>query len=222
MARAVKPSPPNPRRYDSPIRRARALETEARILEAAEALFAERGYVGTSLAAIAEQAGINARTLYKVFETKVQLLSRLVDVSIVGDQADVAVSERDWSVGAFHGETGAERVRVFAAVIRRVMESAGPAFRTAAQAAAADDDAAVLWKTGQRHRYDDATAFVTSLERSRLLRSDRTRDQAIATVWLVSSPETFIQLTDGRGLTLDEYQLWVEQTVRDTVLSQTP
>jgi len=218
VARAVKPSAQKARRYDSPIRRARALETETRILEAAEALFAERGYVATSLAAIAEQAGINARTLYKVFETKVELLSRLVDVSIVGDHADVAVSEREWAVGAFHGENGAERVRVFAAVIRRVMESAGPAFRTAAQAAAADDSAAVLWKTGQRHRYDDATAFVTSLERSRLLRSDRTQDQAIATVWLVSSPETFIQLTDGCGLTLDEYQLWVEQTVRDTVV----
>jgi len=222
VARAVKPSPQKPRSYDSPIRRARALETETRILEAAAALFAERGYVGTSLAAIAEQAGINARTLYKVFETKVRLLSRLVDVSMVGDHADVAVSEREWSMGAFQGETGTERVRVLAAVIRRVMESAGPAFRTAAQAAAADDDAAVLWKTGQCHRYDDATAFVTSLEHSRLLRSDRTRDQAIATVWLVSSPETFIQLTDGRGLTLDEYQLWVEQTLRDTVVSPTP
>jgi hypothetical protein len=35
----------------------------------------------------------------------------------------------------------------------------------------------------------------------------------------VSSPETFIQLVDGQGLTLDEYQLWVEQTLGDTVLS---
>lgn len=221
VARTVKPSPQNPRRYDSPVRRAGALETEKRILQAADALFAERGYVGTSLAAIAERAGINARTLYKVFDSKLGLLSRLVDVSMVGDHADVAVSERPWAAGAFNAETGAERIQVFAAVIRRVMESAGRAFRTAAQAAAADDDAAALWRTGQRYRCDDAAAFVTSLERSRLLRSDRTRDQAIATVWLVASPETFIQLTDGRGLTLDEYQLWVEHTLRDTVLSLT-
>src|SRR3954452_11525779 len=116
MARAVKPSVENPRRYDSPVRRARALETERRILEAADTLFAERGYVGTSLAAIAERAEINARTLYKVFDSKVALLSRLVDVSIVGDHADVAVTERPWAAAAFHGETGEERVRVFAAV----------------------------------------------------------------------------------------------------------
>jgi hypothetical protein len=102
------------------------------------------------------------------------------------------------------------------------MESAGRAFRTAAQAAAADDEAAALWRTGQSHRYDDADAFVTSLERARLLRSDRSRDQAIATVWLVTSPETFIQLTDGRGFTLDEYQRWLESTLGDTVLPVTP
>ena len=87
MARAVKPPVESTRRYDSPVRRARALETEHRIMDAADALFAERGYVGTSLAAIAERAGINPRTLYKVFDSKVALLSRLVDVAIVGDQA---------------------------------------------------------------------------------------------------------------------------------------
>src|SRR4051812_507787 len=163
VARSVKPSPQNPRRYDSPIRRARALETETRILEAADALFAERGYVGTSLAAIAARAGINARTLYKVFDSKVVLLSRLVDVSIVGDHAAVAVAERPWAAAAFDGGTGEERVRAFASAVRRVMETAGRAFRTAAQAAAADDEAAALWRTGQSHRYEDALRFVTSL-----------------------------------------------------------
>jgi AcrR family transcriptional regulator len=222
VAGAVNLTVQNSRGYDSPVRRARALETERRILHAADALFAERGYVGTSLAAIAERAGVNTRTLYKVFETKVRLLSRLVDIAMVGDQAAVAVSERPWAAEAFDAETGDERVRIFAAAVRRVMESAGRAFRTAAQAAAADDEAAELWRTGQRHRHVDATAFTTSLERDDLLRSDRTRDQAIATVWLVSSPESFIQLTDGLELTLDEYQLWVEQILRDTVVRADP
>jgi AcrR family transcriptional regulator len=218
MARAVKGPVEKARRYDSPVRRARALDTERRILEAADTLFAERGYVGTSLAAIAEQAGINARTLYKVFDSKGALLSRLVDVLIVGDDADIAVTERPWAAAAFDGRTGAERVRGFAAVCRRIMESAGRAFRIAAQAAATDDEAAALWRTGQNHRHEDATAFVTSLERARLLRPDRTRDEAIATVWLLTSPETFIQLTDGRGLTLDGYERWLEQTLGDTLL----
>ena len=63
-----------------------------------------------------------------------------------------------------------------------------------------------------------STEFVAALERSRLLRSDQTREQAIATVWLVTSAETFFQLTDGYGLTLDEFQLWVEKTLQGTVV----
>ena len=78
------PPPQHPSRpYDSPVRRERSLETEHRILAAAERAFADTGYVGTSLAAIADAAGVNARTVYKVFGTKVRLLSRFVDVAIV-------------------------------------------------------------------------------------------------------------------------------------------
>src|SRR6478736_4527305 len=74
------------RSYDSPVRRARALETERRILDAATVAFAEDGYVRTSMAAIAKRAEVDPRTVYKVFGTKVDLLSRLVDVAMVGDQ----------------------------------------------------------------------------------------------------------------------------------------
>ena len=134
------------RRYDSPVRRERALETERRILTAAATAFAETGYVGTSLEAIANAAGVNPRTVYKVFGTKVRLLSRLVDVSMVGDQDAGPVAGRSWALDAFEAPTGVERVGAFAAAIRRVMQSAGTVFRTAAQAAVADPDAAALWR----------------------------------------------------------------------------
>ena len=94
------------RRYDSPVRRERALETERRILTAAATAFAETGYVGTSLAAIADAAEVNPRTVYKVFGTKVRLLSRLVDVAMVGDQDAVPVAGRSWALDAFAAPTG--------------------------------------------------------------------------------------------------------------------
>jgi AcrR family transcriptional regulator len=219
MARQVKRAiTATPRRYDSPIRRAHALETEQRILAAAQTLFAERGYVGTSLAAIAERAEVNARTIYKIFATKVKLLSRLVDVAMVGDQEAVPVTGRAWAEAAFTAPTGRARVRAFAAAIRRVMESAGSAFRAAAQAAATDPDAAALWATGQGLRLQDAAAFVDALDDAHLLRRGRSRDDAVATVWLVISPETFTQLSDGLGWTLDGYEHWVERMLADALL----
>src|SRR4051812_48819491 len=187
------------RHYDSPARRAKAQETEAKILDAAAALFAERGYVATSLAAVAERAGVNARTVYKVFGTKVRLLSRFVDVAIVGDQETIPVAERSWAKAAFNARTGRERVRAYATAIRRVMRSAGPAFRVAAQAAATDVDAAALWAAGQQRRLEDSTAFVAALHDAHLLRRRASRQESIATVWLITAPETFTQLTDGLG-----------------------
>jgi len=51
MSRSVKPR----RRYESPRRREQAAATRQAILEAAEVLFAKQGYVGTSVAEIAEE-----------------------------------------------------------------------------------------------------------------------------------------------------------------------
>ncbi len=206
------------RRYDSPVRREQAQQTERRIIDAAAALFIDHGYVGTSLAAIADHAAVDPRTVYKVFGSKVGLLSRLVDIAIVGDQDAVPVADRSWAAAAFGADTGSERVHAFAAVIRHVMASAGWAFRIAAQAAAADADAAALWATGQRHRLADATKFVNSLRQAHQLRRDRSSRDAVATVWLISSPETFIQLIDGCDWTLGRYERWVERSLADALL----
>ncbi len=213
----AQPSAATTRRYDSPVRRERALETERRILAAASTAFAETGYVGTSLEAIANAAGVNPRTVYKVFGTKVGLLSRLVDVSMVGDQEAVPVVERPWALDAFEAPTGAERVGAFAAATRRIMESAGAVFRTAAQAAVADPEAAALWRVGQDLRQRDAAAFVAALHEVGQLRADRTPDEATETVWLLASPESYLQLADGLGWSLDQYERWLRRSLLDLV-----
>lgn len=53
-------------------------EREERIIEAAAALFAERGFEATSIEAIAEQAGLAVGTVYNYFTNKTALLMRVV------------------------------------------------------------------------------------------------------------------------------------------------
>jgi AcrR family transcriptional regulator len=220
MGDEVKGSIGRTRTYDSPVRRARARETEGRVLAAASAAFTELGYVGTSIAAIAERAEVDPRTVYKIFGSKVGVLSRLVDVTMVGDQEAVPVMDRPWAITALEAPTAAERTSAFAAAIRRVMERAGAVFRTAAQAAVAEPEAAALWALGQRKREEDATAFVAALDGASMLRGDRPRASAAATVWLLTSPETFLQLTDGLGWSLEEYEQWLERSLVDALLDR--
>ena len=50
-----------------------------RILDAAAALFAERGYAATSTRAIADAAGVNEVTVFRRFESKIGVLRALVE-----------------------------------------------------------------------------------------------------------------------------------------------
>ena len=50
-------------------------DPQAAILEAALALFAERGYHGTSIPAVLEQAGVGASSLYRLFDGKEALVN---------------------------------------------------------------------------------------------------------------------------------------------------
>jgi TetR/AcrR family transcriptional regulator len=58
---------------------AKRVINEARILAAAEEIFAEAGYAAASMAAIAERAGLPKANLHYYFGTKEQLYRRLLD-----------------------------------------------------------------------------------------------------------------------------------------------
>ena len=55
-------------------------EAETKLLESALALFAEKGYEGTSIREIIEGAGVTRPVLYYYFENKEDLFKRLVEV----------------------------------------------------------------------------------------------------------------------------------------------
>ncbi|BCW90559.1 hypothetical protein sos41_37310 [Alphaproteobacteria bacterium SO-S41] len=63
--------------YESPLREAQKEETRKRILDAAAALIETVSPAGLSFAAIAKQAGVQERTVYRHFPTKDLLLEAL-------------------------------------------------------------------------------------------------------------------------------------------------
>ena len=84
------------RRYDSPGRRAQAARTRTRIVDAAHRLFIERGYVGTTIPAIAAEAEVAVETVYRSASGKAGLLADAVAGAVAGgvERADVPVAER--------------------------------------------------------------------------------------------------------------------------------
>jgi len=80
---------------EKPLRRD-AARNRQRILDAARELFVERGYVAATIGAIAGRASVSPETVYATFKNKRSILSRLIDVSMAGDDAPVPILERSW------------------------------------------------------------------------------------------------------------------------------
>src|ERR1700694_687299 len=69
-------------------RRCQALETRRQIIRAARRLFVTLGYVGTTVEAIAAEAGVAVATVYKAFGTKAAIARELND--LIDEEAGVA------------------------------------------------------------------------------------------------------------------------------------
>lgn len=76
-----------------------AAEKRTAIIEAATRLFLEAGYDGTSLARIAEEAGVSKATLFKQFPTKAALFGAIVTESWNVDDQDVQPQPGDLRAG---------------------------------------------------------------------------------------------------------------------------
>ena len=76
--------PVKPRRYDASSRRAAARARREHVLVAAGTLFATHGYANTTVAALAEAAGVSAETVYKSFGGKSGLVRALWQKALEG------------------------------------------------------------------------------------------------------------------------------------------
>src|SRR5687768_9198636 len=112
----------NPKRaYDATKRRERAeaerRATQRRVLAAAQRLFVGKGYRATTMADIAADAGVALQSVYKAGKSKPELLQRVVEVVVAGDDEQVMMTDRP-SFGAIAHETDATRqVEMIAALI---------------------------------------------------------------------------------------------------------
>ena len=123
--------------------------TEAELIDSARSLFLERGYVATTLAQIAQRAGMAARTVYVRFGTKASLFRRVVDQALVGDSEPINVADRPRSHDAMTAETLAERIEAIADVAIGIAERAGALFEVAAQADGLEPELAQAAQAGR-------------------------------------------------------------------------
>jgi len=209
------------RGYDSPVRREKARQTERRILAAAHELLLGTGWAGTTMAGIAERAGVSAQLLYKTFGTKVALAKRLYDVTLIGDDEPAPLNERPEIAAIIAEPRASEKIRMYVHLGRTVNERLGPlSARLRGAAAAGDPDLAALVALTDRERLAGNGGFVRHLAEVGALKPGLDPAQATDMVWVVLSPDAVHALVAGRGWTYDEVELFLNAQLRAALLGQ--
>src|SRR5260370_32974397 len=114
------------RRYDSTLRRQQADQTRVRILDAAERMFAKRGYGATTMEAIASEAGVATDTVYASFRSKPGVLHALIDVRAGGDDVPVAFIDRPGPQDERDERSQRRQIAGIAAGVAEVLERVRP------------------------------------------------------------------------------------------------
>jgi AcrR family transcriptional regulator len=206
------------RKYNSTRRQAQARETRRQIVEAAHRLFFISGYSGTTIESIAQEAGVATETVYAAFGNKLSILTKLIDVSVVGDDEPVPLMERP-NIRANAQMTDPRKlIETFSNDIYNIMQRMSPIFMLLRTAGKSEPEIATLLNRLLKERLDGMNFFVNQLARLGPLRDGLGIEKAAETVWTISSGEVFHLLTIDRNWTREQYVEWLADTLSHLLL----
>lgn len=182
------------------------------IRDAAAQEFVEKGYHGTTLAAIAARAGVAVQTVYFVFHTKAELLSTVVDAAVVGPEA-VAPEDADWFRHLAEQSDAAQVLRAFIEGGAPIFERAAGVFEVANGAARSDAEVKVIAAHHEHLRIEGCRRVVNVVEAKSPLRHELTTQRATDILATVVSPQLYLTLVEDHGWAHDEVVNWWLATI---------
>ena len=191
------------RRYDSARRQEAAQRRRAAVVEAASRLFMREGFSGTTIARIAEDAGVSEEMVYKAFGNKIALVRAIRDKALAGE-------------GPVHAERRSDRmqasendprtiIRGWGVLAMEVAPRVAPVLLLVREAAASDPELARLQEEMDAARLTRMTHNARTLLNGRTPAGGLTLDAATDVLWTYSSPELYELLVIRRGWSVERY-----------------
>jgi AcrR family transcriptional regulator len=189
-------------------RREKAQATRLRIVEAALAAFLERGYSGTTMDAVATEAGVAVQTVYFVFHTKGELLQAVYEHLVLGPER--VPPHLTWWWRAVE-----EEPEVVPAVRTLVSGSMDLLVRAAPLVwiVLGDETAREGYEFNEGMRRDGYEVLVRTLTSKHPLRPDVTSERARDLLLLLTGPQLYAQLARDLKWSRDEIEEWMITSV---------
>jgi AcrR family transcriptional regulator len=187
----------------------RTLQTRRRMVRAAYDLFCANGFLGTTISAVAEDAGVAVPTIYYTFGTKAALLAESLGAAVLGfDQwreppPDPDITEllpwHRWWDEFQTAPTSAAAFDIFVTHGVGVLERVAPLV-AALHGAAGDPDAAEVVRVAEQRRvqsYREAVHVIAGKPGG--LRPGVTRAKATDVLVVLFSADLYQSIRTGRG-----------------------
>lgn len=197
-------------------------ETRRRLLAAAKAEFAERGYAAATVIRIAERADVSVQTLYSNWGNKRNLLRAVMESSVTGDEDVPLVPGQP--PGVITADLGPEDVadpaRLLAHLSRQyrlLAERAAVGWQTYRDGAAVDPDIAGDWQQLSDLRRGAFQALFARVPAG-AFRAGLSNAAAADTAWVIASPDVHDLLVRRAGYSYDQLEEWVRSTLGAALL----
>lgn len=186
------------------------------MIAAASRLFATKGYLATSVEDIAAEAGVARPTVFTAVGTKPVILRLVVDQALAGDDAAVAVAERDWWRRTVEEPDAATSIKLLAQTMTAIAQRIALIARALETAASVDSDAADIWNRYQRQRRIGLREFAETLaSKHPSVRCDV--DTLTDTLWMLQ-PAAYLRLVADAGWTAERFETWLADLITRLVL----
>jgi len=178
-------------------REQQAAETRRLIIDAARRLFATQGYGITSIAQIAEEAGVAIPTIYASVGTKLRLLE------LLNDRIDADADVAELVPLLLACQDAAQMLELQVRLSRQLNERAGDLIAALRSAATVEPDMAGPYTAGIHRHLQGMHATARRLSELGALRAGMSEHEAAALLDSLLAPETWATLTAAHHLSWD-------------------
>jgi AcrR family transcriptional regulator len=211
-----------PRPGPSTLRADQARQTRKRIVDAAADLFAEHGYAGTTIDAVATAAGVSRKTVFDSVGGKAQLMKLAYDFAIVGDDEPVPLADRPEMRAMVAEPDHAKRLAMYASVVVAIDRRLSSAWRAFEGAATSDPEAAKFYVAMVQQRRQAMQEAAQMFADAGALRPDLDIEVAADLMWFYNDPSLYDKLVRQRGWSVDRFQAWLTEALQVQLLGKAP
>jgi AcrR family transcriptional regulator len=199
-------------------RRERSRATHWKIVEAAHGLFTTQGYVTTTMAQVAEAAGVAVQTVYFVFHTKAALLARAIDFAVMGKEAPRPPEEQPWYRAMMDAPGIEEALRHLVTGVGGIMPRVIPL--NLAARASDDPELARVMADSEAWRADGYRAITEILCSKASLRAGLDPERATHLLLLYVGEDVYHVLVDTYGWPHEDWVAWTVATLLDQLFGR--